>query len=79
MDRLLILPGDPEWTLTLGGSLPPGWQDTAANTGGDFAFVARSGSGLLEAVPWHEAVEYMEGGEWDERMEEIGEDENWEE
>ncbi len=70
----LILPGDPDFDLTLGACLPSGWQDVAAATNGEFAFIARSGSGILEAVPAWEVEEYLEGGEYDQRLDEIDED-----
>lgn len=73
MTSPLILPGDPLFDFTLGAALPPGWQDAAAAAGGDFALVARAGSGILEAVPEWEVEEYLEGGEYDQRLEEIGE------
>jgi len=72
VNRLLILPGDPEYYLTLGGNLPPGWDQVRAQTNGSFALVARAGSGLLEAVPWDEVEEFLEGGEYDQRMAEMG-------
>lgn len=71
----LILPGTPEFNLTLGAVLPPDWHQVAYQTNGDFAFIARAGSGLLEPVPWEVAEEYMEGGEWDERLNQIDEEE----
>ncbi|HEY9657736.1 MAG TPA: hypothetical protein V6C65_04665 [Allocoleopsis sp.] len=72
----LILPGDPRFDFTLGTCLPGGWQQVQAQTNGEFVFVARSGSGLLEAVPWQEAEEYLEGGEYEQRLAEIGEGED---
>lgn len=68
---MLLLPGDPGFDETL-SVLPFGWMSVAQATGGEFAFVCRAGSGgLMEAVPWDEVEEYVEGGEWDERLEEI--------
>lgn len=69
----LILPGDPEFEATL-SCFPMGWQQVRNSSNGDFALVARSDTGLLEAVPWGEAVEYIEGGEWDERLTATGGD-----
>lgn len=69
MDRL-ILPGDPEFSLTLGVTLPPAAPDAV--------FVVRSGSLILEPVAPAEATEYLNSGEYDERMDEIeDEDEAW--
>lgn len=67
----LILPGDPLFDETL-GIFPPDYQELAHQTGGDFALIVRAeGSGLLEAVPWQEAVEYMYGGELELREQEM--------
>lgn len=74
MTSPLILPGDPEFYETLGHP-PPGWQQVAAACNDGIALIARAGSGILEAVSWDEAEEYLEGGEYDERLEELGENE----
>jgi hypothetical protein len=63
----LLLPGDPEFNLWLYSSLPPG--ESA------LTYVVRAdGSGLLEAVDEDVFTEYIEGGEYDARLEEIGEE-----
>lgn len=67
----LILPGDPEFDQTL-ACPPPNWRSVATQHGGEFAFVARAGSGVLEPVSFRELDEYLEGGEYDERLEAIG-------
>ncbi len=64
----LILPGDPEFDFTLATMPPPG---TIA--GGDIAFIARAGSGILHPATQVEVREYLEGGEYDQRLAEIGE------
>lgn len=70
----IILPGDPEFDETLGW-FPPNFQQVADQTGGDFALIVRAeGSGLLEAVPWSEVVEYMHGGELELREQEMEDD-----
>lgn len=67
----LILPGDPEFDETLGRTLPPDWQALAYQHP-DYAFVAKAGQGgILTAVPWAEAEEYLEGGEYEERLLEL--------
>ncbi|MEH1795875.1 MULTISPECIES: hypothetical protein [unclassified Nostoc] len=38
-----------------------------------FAFCARAGSGLLEPMTDEELEEYLYGGEYDQRLEQIGE------
>lgn len=68
---MLILPGDPDFDSTL-ALPPPNWRRFAESTP-DFAFVARAGSGLLEPVSMADLDEYLEGGEYDDRLEEIGE------
>ncbi|NJO76156.1 MAG: hypothetical protein HC833_21830 [Leptolyngbyaceae cyanobacterium RM1_406_9] len=73
--RKIILPGDPEFDLTLGLNLPPNWGQVAHQTWGQTACIARAESGLLEAVSGEELIEYLEGGEYDQRLAEIDEDE----
>lgn len=67
---MLILPGDPEFALTLGTALPPGWEELANRLGGEYAFIARAGSGLLEPCSPDELDEYIEGGEYEQRLRE---------
>lgn len=75
---MLILPGDPEFNATL-ATPPPNWRQVAASLSGEYAFVARTGSGLLEPVSFRELDEYLEGGEYDERMDEIAAEEEGDE
>lgn len=54
---------------------PPDYQQVAAKQG-TYALIARSGGcGMLEAVTTDELEEYLEGGEYDERLSEIEDDE----
>lgn len=69
----LILPGHPFFDEYLYSTLPPSWRNFAYHNP-DFAFVARAGSGLLEAVSEDELDEYLEGGEYDQLIEERGDD-----
>lgn len=70
----LLLPGDPGFDEILGHTLPIDWQQVAYENFGEYAFVVRPGSGgLMECVPVEEATEYVFGGEYDERLEEIEE------
>jgi len=69
----LILPGNPLFDLTLGTALPFDWREVAFKSFGEYAFVCRADNGILEAVPEEEAREYLYGGEYDERLNEIGE------
>lgn len=70
----LILPGDPEFEQTL-ATPPPGWRETARQDGDSYAFVVEPGSGLMRCVGMRSLTDYLEGGEYDERLEEIGTDE----
>lgn len=65
--RQIILPGDPEFDLTLSTALLPHTEGSV--------YVARSGSGLLEPLDpeGSDLAEYLYGGEYDQRLEEIGE------
>lgn len=68
----LILPGDPLYYATLYEAKPPDWED-AANRDGDIChFVFRQETGLMEAVTYAELEEYLNSGEYDDRLEEIG-------
>lgn len=70
---ILYLPGDPEYEWTLGNRLPP------CPLTDDHVFVARAGSGLLEPASESEMQEYLLGGEYDDRLSEIpDDDEDWE-
>lgn len=75
----LILPGDPEFDWTLATSLPPDWRAVADRIGEYCTFVASVGSGgvLRPATP-QELDEYLWGGEYDERLLEIDEEDDWE-
>lgn len=68
----LILPGDPLFNETL-MSPPPNWGEVAARDGNFFNFVADSASGIFRAVTEAELEEYLQGGEYEERLMEIGE------
>ncbi|MBD2100264.1 hypothetical protein [Leptolyngbya sp. FACHB-261] len=71
---VLILPGHPLFNATLGATLPPGWQQTAA-VGNEALFVVRPGlSGLFTPATPHEWRDYLEGGEYEARLEELGDD-----
>lgn len=73
---MLILPGDPEFDRTL-ATPPPNWSQSMARYGGECAFVARSGSGILEPVSLQNLDDYLEGGEYEQRLLESGQDEAW--
>lgn len=67
----LILPGDPEYDETLACVLPPGWQAAAGQWGGDYGFVVDSQTGMLRVENSAGIREYVSGGEYDERLEQI--------
>lgn len=66
-DRLIMTPEDPGFHEILGSSHPPD-PEKGKN------FIFRSGSMVAEAVEESELEEYLEGGEYDERMDEIESD-----
>ncbi|MEH2434973.1 MAG: hypothetical protein V7K25_12090 [Nostoc sp.] len=72
-NRLIILPGDPEFDWTLQTSIPPHWRQVAQQDPNGFAFCARAESGVLEPMTDKDLEEYLYGGEYDERLEQIGE------
>ena len=65
---LLILPGCRLFDETLALNLPPG-HTAGCN------FVARADSGILEPVNDKELTEYLDGGEYQERLANCDEDE----
>lgn len=70
----LILPGDVEFELTLNGTLPP------VQNGVQPLYIQRPGSLLMEPATPAEMTEYLCSGEYDERLAEMGgEDDEWEE
>lgn len=76
----LILPGDPAFSFTLATARRPDWRQREQVMGEPMSFVVEPGSGLARPVSQAELEEYLEGGEYDERLDEIGEmddDEGW--
>lgn len=67
--RQLILPGDPEFYMTLGTVTPPAPVDSV--------FIVRSGSLILEPATPEEVDEYLAGGEYEQRMEEMDDEDSW--
>lgn len=68
----LIFPGDPLFNISL-SKLPPGWQNSRSDNP---KFVCRSGGfGMLEQVGDREFQEYIHGGEFQERLIEIKDEE----
>ncbi len=69
---MLILPGDPIFDWTLATMPPPGFQRGSI-------LVADSQTGILRPVSLPELREYIEGGEYAERMYSIGDSDDPEE
>lgn len=68
----LILPGDIEFNWTLNGYLPP------VQNGVQPLYVQRPGSLIMEPATPEEMTEYLLSGEYDERLAEMGdEDEDY--
>ncbi len=67
----LILPGTPEFDFTLGTCVPPDWKDAAFSLFGEYTFVADSETGLLKVASFKDTDEYLYGGEYEERLNQI--------
>lgn len=65
-----MLPGDPGFDLTL-MTPRPDWHDAASRDGDSYAFVVGE-DGLARPVTSKELQEYMDGGEYDQRLDQIG-------
>lgn len=80
---MIILPSDSEFDETLCTTLPLNWQAIASQYSGDYGFVVDSESGLLRVENSRGIREYVEGGEYDERLalieDDWDEDEDWDE
>lgn len=71
----VLLPGHPLFDVTVSQNLPPGWREQAltACDGGCFAF--RPGSALMVPMTKEALSDYIHSGEYEERLETIGEPE----
>jgi hypothetical protein len=67
---LIILPGDPNFEETL-MTPSPDYLDAAERDGDSYAFVVGN-DGLARPVTSWELTEYLEGGEYNERLTQIG-------
>ena len=74
MNRI-ILPGHPEFDLTLSLARPCNWGEVAARYS-HYCLLADPTSGILRAAGPQETTEYLLGGEYQERLSVIGND--WE-
>jgi hypothetical protein len=71
-ERLIILPCDPEFHQVVGWNLPPDWKAVADRIGERPTFIVDASSGLMRPATPDELDEYVYGGEYDERLEQIG-------
>jgi hypothetical protein len=74
--KSIILPGDLEFDQTIANTLPPDWQLFARNDA--IAHAIDVNTGLLKTVTEHGLREYLNGGEYDQRMRDLGYDDDWE-
>ncbi len=72
-ERLLILPCDPEYSEALGQSLPPDWLAVAEKLGQACTFVVSPKTGLMRPATPAELDDYLYGGEYEERLGQVGE------
>lgn len=72
---MLILPDNPLFDFTLATIRPPGWKQVADKKGESVAFIVQPGSGIMRPATWSEMQDYLNSGEYDERLKEIGEPE----
>jgi len=70
---MLILPGDPEFDISL-SALPPNWKDITHAYSGQVAFVADADTGILRPANIREMDDYLYGGEYEDRLKVIGDD-----
>ena len=71
----IILPGHPDFNFYLHGRLPPNWRETFSQ---ESAFVVRADGVTLEMVTEKEFEEYIEGGEYDERLTQMDDEKEFE-
>lgn len=67
----IILPGSEEFDETLALALPTGWYEFACRHSGNYGFVVDSESGLVRVESLTGVREYVEGGEYDERLKQV--------
>ena len=68
---MLILPGHPLFSLTLETARRPDWKQIADRDGDTFCFLADPETGMMRPAGWQETQEYLQGGEYDERLDAI--------
>lgn len=68
----LILPGDPEFYETLENPEMFDWR-RFADLKGSAMFVVRAETGMLDCVTSNELIDYIHGGEYQERLSQMAE------
>ncbi|MGJ3253823.1 MAG: hypothetical protein ACFE0J_22220 [Elainellaceae cyanobacterium] len=69
--RLILTPDDPEFAAAASSLLPQFWGNKLSHCHGDVVWCVRSDSGLIEPLSHAETLEYLEGGEYEERLSQI--------
>lgn len=72
----VILPGHPLYDVTLSHNVPPGYHKEAIDSCNGQNFIFKVDSGLMVPASDAQLTEYLNGGEYDERLDAIGESEN---
>ncbi len=75
----LILPGTPEFDFTLGTCVPPDWKEEAFSLFGEYTFLADSETGLLRVASFKDTDEYLYGGEYEQRLNQLGDNDEFDE
>ena len=71
----ILLPGHPCFDATISQNLPPGWREEALTACDGGCFVFRPGSALMMPASKEQLTDYIHSGEYQERLEAIGETE----
>ncbi|NER84498.1 MAG: hypothetical protein F6K42_34245 [Leptolyngbya sp. SIO1D8] len=74
MANLIMLPEHPLFEVILSSVKPPGWRQASERLGDETNYVADPETGLLRTATPDELMDYVWGGEYDERLEQLGEE-----
>lgn len=69
---MIILPNNPLFHQTLALAKSPDWREKANKAGEAVCMVADSSTGIMRPATYKEMMEYLEGGEYDERLQNAG-------
>lgn len=69
----IILPGHPWYDTTLSHNVPPGWKEESIDSCNGQNFIFKVDSGLMVPASETQLTEYLQGGEYEERLTSIGE------